>query len=136
MDEYINKQKAIFIFSTNDKKSYKNDVETRVANTTKVQFDSYIEEITKVAIDKTRELVQEFKNNIDIISANLELLINDEKKASAEQAKAKAVLDLVEKKDKELNMRIWGEDKEDNPIDVEESTNESESDAEEESAAE
>ncbi len=88
------------------------------ANTTKVQFDSYIEEITKVAIDKTAELVQEFKNNIDIISANLELLIKDEEKASAEQAKAKAVLDLVEKKDKELNMRIWGEDKEDKPIDV------------------
>ncbi len=118
MDEYINKQKAIFIFSTNDKKSYKNDVETMFANTTKVQFDSYIEEITKVAIDKTAELVQEFKNNIDIISANLELLIKDEEKASAEQAKAKAVLDLVEKKDKELNMRIWGEDKEDKPIDV------------------
>ena len=89
-----------------------------IANTTKVQFDSYIEEITKVAIDKTAELVQEFKNNIDIISANLELLIKDEEKASAEQAKAKAVLDLVEKKDKELNMRIWGEDKEDKPIDV------------------
>ena len=118
MDEYINKQKAIFIFSTNDKKSYKNDVETMFANTTKVQFDSYIEEITKVAIDKTAELVQEFKNNIDIISANLELLIKDEEKASAEQAKAKAVLDLVEKKDKELNMKIWGEDKEDKPIDV------------------
>ncbi|MBO4775788.1 MAG: hypothetical protein J5515_04155, partial [Lachnospiraceae bacterium] len=76
------------------------------------------EEITKVAIDKTAELVQEFKNNIDIISANLELLIKDEEKASAEQAKAKAVLDLVEKKDKELNMKIWGEDKEDKPIDV------------------
>ncbi len=118
MDEYINKQKAIFIFSTNDKKSYKNDVETMFANTTKVQFDSYIEEITKVAIDKTAELVQEFKNNIDIISANLELLIKDEEKASAEQAKAKAVLDLVEKKDKELNMKIWGEDKEDKPVDV------------------
>ncbi|MCR4648473.1 MAG: dynamin family protein [Lachnospiraceae bacterium] len=118
MDEYINKQKAIIIFSTNDKKSYKNDVEQMFANTTKVQFDSYIEEITKVAIDKTAELVQEFKNNIDMISANLELLIKDEKKASAEQAKAKAVLDLVEKKDKELNMKIWGEDKEDKPIDV------------------
>jgi hypothetical protein len=91
------------------------------ANTTKVQFDSYIEEITKVAIDKTAELVQEFKNNIDMISSNLELLIKDEKKASAEQAKAKAVLDLVEKKDKELNMKIWGQDKEDNPIDVNDS---------------
>ena len=28
------------------------------------------------------------------------------------------MLDLVEKKDKELNMKIWGEDKEDKPVDV------------------
>lgn len=111
MDEYINKQKAIFIFSTNDKKSYKNDVETMFANTTKVQFDSYIAEITEVAKTKTAELIQEFKNNIDVISSNLELLIKDEKKASAEQAKAKAVLDLVVAKDVELNNKIWGEDK-------------------------
>lgn len=130
MDEYINKQKAIFIFSTNDKKSYKNDVETMFANTTKVQFDSYIEEITKVAIDKTAELVQEFKNNIDMISSNLELLIKDEKKASEEQAKAKAVLDLVEKKDKELNMKIWGEDKEDNPVEINDSESAAENDEE------
>ena len=27
-------------------------------------------------------------------------------------------LDLVEKKDKELNMKIWGEDKEDKPVEV------------------
>ena len=130
MDEYINKQKAIFIFSTNDKKSYKNDVETMFANTTKVQFDSYIDEITKVAIAKTGELVQEFKNNIDMISSNLELLIKDEKKASAEQAKAKAVLDLVEKKDKELNMKIWGEDVDIKPVDVTDSDSEDETEEE------
>lgn len=108
MDEYINKQKAIFIFSTNDKKSYKSDVETMFANTTKQQFDSYIAEITEVAKAKTAELIQEFKNNIDMISSNLELLIKDEKKASEEQNKAKAVLDLVAKRDEELNKRIWG----------------------------
>lgn len=110
MDEYINKQKAIFIFSTNDKKSYKNDVETMFAQTTKTQFDSYIAEITDVAKMKTAELIQEFKNNIDVISSNLELLIKDEKKATAEQNKAKAVLELVEKKDIELNKKIWGEE--------------------------
>lgn len=112
MDEYINKQKAIFIFSTNDKKSYKNDVETMFAQTTRIQFDSYIAEITEVAKTKTAELIQEFKDNIDLISSNLELLINDEKRASAEQAKAKAVLDLVDKKDRELNRKIWGEEEE------------------------
>ena len=36
-------------------------------------------------------------------------LINDEKEAAKMQEKARAVLDLVEKKDKELNQRIWGE---------------------------
>ncbi len=110
MDEYINKQKAIFIFSTNDKKSYKNDVETMFAQTTRIQFDSYIAEITEVAKTKTAELIQEFKDNIDIISSNLELLINDEKKATAEQEKARAVLELVEKKDLELTRKIWGEE--------------------------
>lgn len=110
MDEYINKQKAIFIFSTNDKKSYKNDVENMFANTTRKQFDSYIDEIVEVAKTKTAELVEEFKNNIGIISSNLELLIKDEEKASAKQAKAKAVLDLVESKDAELNKKIWGEE--------------------------
>ena len=109
MDEYINKQKAIFIFSTNDKKSYKSDVESMFANTTKTQFDSYIAEIIEVAKTKTAELIQEFKNNIDMISSNLELLINDEMKASAEQNKAKAVLDLVDRMDAELNERIWSE---------------------------
>lgn len=49
MDEYINKQKAIFIFSTNDKKSYKNDVESMFTSTTQMQYDSYIAEIMDVA---------------------------------------------------------------------------------------
>ncbi|MBQ1487310.1 MAG: hypothetical protein IIZ41_00925, partial [Lachnospiraceae bacterium] len=110
MDEYINKQKAIFIFSTNNKKNYKADVEQMFANTTKVQFDAYINEIMEVAKDKTAELIQEFKNNINSISSSLELLINDEKKAAEEQTKAKAVLELVSKMDTELNKKIWGEE--------------------------
>ena len=109
MDEYINKQKAIFIFSTNDKKSYKNDIEEMFAETTMKQYESYMAEIISVAQSKTAELIREFKNNIDIISSNLEFLINDEKQAAQMQAKARAVLDLVEAKDAELNQRIWGE---------------------------
>ena len=80
------------------------------ANTTKVQFDAYINEIMEVAKDKTAELIQEFKNNIDSISSSLELLIKDEKRASEEQLKAKNVLDLVDKMDDELNKKIWGEE--------------------------
>ena len=110
MDEYINKQKAIFIFSTNDKKSYKNDVEGMFSSTTQMQYDSYIAEILDVARSKTAELIDEFKSNIDMISSNLEFLINDEKKAIVMQEKAKAVLELVVKKDEELNQRIWGEE--------------------------
>ncbi len=109
MDEYINKQKAIFIFSTNDKKSYKNDIEAMFAATTMQQYESYMAEIISVAKAKTEELKQEFKNNINVISSNLEFLINDEKKAAQMQEKARAVLDLVEARDAELNQRIWGE---------------------------
>lgn len=109
MDEYINKQKAIFIFSTNDKKSYKQDIEAMFAATTMQQYESYMAEIIAVAKAKTEELKAEFKNNIDTISSNLEFLINDEKEAAKMQEKARAVLDLVEAKDKELNQRIWGE---------------------------
>ena len=110
MDEYINKQKVILIFSTNDKKSYKNDIEEMFANATKRQYDSYIAEILEVAKAKTAELIEEFKNNIGIISINLEFLINNEKRMSSMQEQAKALLDLVEQKDRELNSRIWGED--------------------------
>lgn len=109
MDEYINKQKAIFIFSTNDKKSYKNDIEEMFATTTKQQYESYIAEILEVAKGKTAELVAEFKNNIDLLSSNLEFLINDEKRAISMQEKAKVVLDLVAERDNALNEKIWSE---------------------------
>lgn len=108
MDEYINKQKAIFIFSTNDKKSYKADICEMFDATTKMQYESYVAEILEVAKTKTAELINEFKDNIDMISSNLEYLIKDEKEAITKQAKAKAVLDLVEKRDTELNQKIWG----------------------------
>lgn len=108
MDEYINKQKAIFIFSTTDKKTYKNDICEMFDNTTRMQYESYVAEILEVAKTKCAELIKEFKENIDMISSNLEYLINDEKKAISKQAKAKAVLDLVEKRDEELNKKIWG----------------------------
>jgi len=109
MDEYINKQKVILIFSTTDKKSYKNDIEEMFAATTKQQYEAYVSEILQVAKAKSAELVQEFKNNIDLISSNLEFLIKDEERAISRQAKAKAVLDLVVERDKELNEKIWSE---------------------------
>ena len=79
------------------------------AATTMQQYESYMAEIIAVAKAKTEELKTEFKNNINTISSNLEFLINDEKEAAKMQEKARAVLDLVETKDKELNQRIWGE---------------------------
>lgn len=110
MDEYINKQKVILIFSTNDKKSYKNDIEDMFATATRRQYESYIAEILDVAKTKSAELIREFKDNIGIISINLEFLINNEKRMSDMQLQAKNVLDLVEEKDRELNRRIWGEE--------------------------
>ncbi|MCQ2521972.1 MAG: dynamin family protein [Lachnospiraceae bacterium] len=109
MDDYINPQKAILIFNTMDKKAYKRDVERAFSNQTVNQFCAYKEEIIKVARQRTAEMVQEFKNNIDTISGSLELLIKDENKAAKEQEKAKQVLALIEKKDQELNKKIWGE---------------------------
>ena len=79
------------------------------ASTTRQMYEAYIAEIIEVAKVKTAELISEFKNNIEIISSNLEFLVNDEKQAVEMQRKAKAVLDLVEARDQELNQRIWGE---------------------------
>ncbi|MBQ5461265.1 MAG: hypothetical protein IIT55_05440, partial [Bacteroidaceae bacterium] len=52
----------IFIFSTNNKKNYKADVEQMFANTTKVQFDAYINEIMDVAREKRSEVLKKEKS--------------------------------------------------------------------------
>lgn len=109
MDEYIKKQKVIFIFSTNDKNAYKNDICKVFEATAQMQYESYVSEIIEVAKLKATELINEFKGNIDIMSSKLELLMNDEKEAMSKQARAKAVLELVEKRDQELNRKIWGD---------------------------
>lgn len=109
MNDYINEQKAILIFNTMDKKAYKRDVERAFNSQTVEQFIAYKGEVIKVAQQRTAEMVEEFKNNIDTISGSLELLIRDEGKAIEEQQRAKEVLELVEKKDEELNKKIWGE---------------------------
>ena len=109
MDDYINEQKAILIFNTMDKKAYKRDLERAFNSQTVKQFVAYKEEVIKVAQQRTAEMVEEFKNNIDTISGSLELLIKDENRAIDEQRRAKTVLELVEQKDAELNRKIWGE---------------------------
>lgn len=109
MNDYINEQKAILIFNTMDKKAYKRDLERAFNSQTVEQFVAYKGEVIKVAQQRTAEMVEEFKNNIDTISGSLELLIKDENRAVEEQQKAKGVLELVDKKDAELNKKIWGE---------------------------
>ena len=109
MHDYINDQKAILIFNTMDKKAYKRDLERAFNSQTVEQFIAYKGEVIKVAQQRTAEMVEEFKNNIDTISGSLELLIKDENRAIEEQRKAKEVLELVERKDAELNKKIWGE---------------------------
>lgn len=109
MNDYINEQKAILIFNTMDKKAYKRDLERAFNSQTVEQFIAYKGEVIKVAQQRTAQMMEEFKNNIETISGSLELLIKDETKAVEEQKKAKAVLEMVEAKDAELNKKIWGE---------------------------
>ena len=109
MDDYINEQKAILIFNTMDKKAYKRDLQRAFNKQTVEQFVAYKEEVIKVAQQRTAQMVDEFKNNIDTISGSLELLIKDESKAIEEQKKAKEVLEMIEKQDNILNKKIWGE---------------------------
>lgn len=109
MNDYINEQKAILIFNTMDKKAYKRDLERAFNSQTVEQFIAYKGEVIKVAQQRTAQMVEEFKNNIDTISGSLELLIKDENKAVEEQKKAKLVLEMIEAKDEELNKKIWGE---------------------------
>ena len=73
------------------------------------QFVAYKEEVIRVARQRTADMVEEFKNNIDTISGSLELLVKDESRAIEEQKKAKEVLDMIGAKDAELNRKIWGE---------------------------
>ncbi|MCR4937455.1 MAG: dynamin family protein [Lachnospiraceae bacterium] len=113
MNDYINEQKAILIFNTMDKKAYKRDLERAFNAQTVEQFVAYKEEIIRVARQRTAEMVEEFKNNIETISGSLELLLKDENKAAEEQKKAKDVLDMIGAKDEELNRKIWGEEKKD-----------------------
>jgi hypothetical protein len=109
MNDYINEQKAILIFNTMDKKAYKRDLERAFNAQTIEQFILYKEEVIKVAQQRTAEMVEEFKNNIDTISGSLELLIKDEERAIKEQEKAREVLKMIDQKDAELNRRIWAE---------------------------
>jgi hypothetical protein len=109
MDDYINEQKAILIFKTMDKTAYKRDLERAFNRQTVDQFIAYKEEVIKIAQQRTAEMVAEFKNNIETISGSLELLIKDENRAVAEQQKAKDVLDMIARKNEELNQKIWGE---------------------------
>lgn len=109
MDDYINEQKAILIFNTMDKKAYKRDLERAFNRQTVDQFIAYKEEVIKIAQQRTAEMVEEFKNNIETISGSLELLIKDENRALAEQQKAKNILDMIERQDESLNRKIWGE---------------------------
>ena len=109
MNDYINEQKAILIFNTMDKKAYKRDLERAFNAQTVEQFVAYKDEVIRVARQRTAEMVEEFKNNIDTISGSLELLLKDESRAIEEQKRAKEVLDMIGAKDAELNRKIWGE---------------------------
>ena len=107
MEEYINKEKAFLIFTTTNKKQYTQEVSEKFISLTTRQYNSYIKEIEDLARKKGKSLRDEFIKNIETLSGSLEKLINDEIKVSEEQRIAKAVLDSVEEKYKELNNKMW-----------------------------
>ncbi len=109
MNDYINDQKAILIFNTVDKKAYKRDLEFAFNKQTVDQFLAYKQEVIKIAQQRTAEMVEEFKNNIETVSGSLEHLIRNENQAIEEHQRAKAMLDMIAEQDALLNRKIWGE---------------------------
>lgn len=107
MNDYINDQKAILIFNTVDKKAYKRDLEGAFNKQTVDQFLAYKKEVIKIAQQRTAEMVEEFKNNIETVSGSLEHLIKNENQAIEEHRRAKAILDMIEEQDAILNSKIW-----------------------------
>ena len=107
MDKYINKYKAFFLFTTTNKREYKEEVTKNFISLTLKQYDRYIDEVKDVAREKGKEVTDGIIDNIEILSSSLENLIQDKEKVSAEQLAAKEVLNIVKQKRSELDKEIW-----------------------------
>lgn len=107
IDDYINAEKPFWIFTTTDKGKYKETVTADFMATIARQHDEYLKEIKNVAKAKSKEMKEEFIENIGNVSAALEKLMNNKDMVTKAQEEAKHCLDMASDKIKKLEDQIW-----------------------------
>ncbi len=107
IDDYINAEKPLWIFTTTDKAKYKETVTANFMAMTGRQYKEYIKEIKDVAKEKATDMKEEFIKNIDEVSATLEDLMNNVDQVAKDQAEARRCLDLATGKIETLENQIW-----------------------------
>ena len=107
MSDYINSEKALWIFTTTDKSKYKEEVLSEFLAITGRQHKSYLKEIDTVAQKKAEEMAKQFIDNIFRVSETLEHTQQEADQAAREQADALRCLNLAKGKIVTLEDRIW-----------------------------
>lgn len=107
MNDYINPEKKLWIFTTTEKREYKDDVLSKFLSITGRQEKAYLMEIDSVAEKKAGDMAQKFIDNIFRVSETLEHAQEAADQATREQADAKRCLDLAKSKISILEDRIW-----------------------------
>ncbi|SFG56197.1 dynamin family protein [Oribacterium sp. WCC10] len=107
MSDYINSEKALWIFTTTDKGKYKEEVFGEFLAITGRQHKAYLKEIDSVAQKKAEEMAQQFIENIFRVSETLEHTQEEAYQAVREQADALRCLNLAKEKIATLEERIW-----------------------------
>lgn len=107
MSDYINSEKALWIFTTTDKGKYKEEVSEEFLAITGKQYKAYLKEIDSVAQKKAEEMAKQFIENIFRVSEMLEHTQEEADQAAREQADALRCLNLAKEKTATLEERIW-----------------------------
>ena len=107
MSDYINSEKALWIFTTTDKSKYKEEVFAEFLAITGRQHKAYLKEIDSVAQKKAEEMAKQFIDNIFRVSETLEHTQEEADQAAIEQADALRCLNLAKEKIATLEERIW-----------------------------
>lgn len=107
MNDYINSEKALWIFTTTDKGKYKETVFGEFLAVTGRQHAAYLKEINSVADKKADEMAQQFIDNIFRVSNTLEHTKEEADRAAAEQKDAQRCLDLARVEIETLEESIW-----------------------------
>ena len=107
MNDYINSEKALWIFTTTDKGKYKETVFGEFLAVTGRQHAAYLKEINSVADKKADEMAQQYIDNIFRVSNTLEHTKEEADRAAAEQKDAQRCLDLARVEIETLEESIW-----------------------------